>query len=65
MMAPQVGSRHAFTQGVRDEDGRLFLTEREPFGFQPQPDTRTHVAAQGDGIEDPAHRGEFVAVRRE
>jgi hypothetical protein len=35
-MAPQVGSRHAFTRAVRDEDGRLFLTEREPFGFQPQ-----------------------------
>lgn len=58
-MAPKVGSRHGFTHAVRDEDGRLFLSEREPFGFQPQADTRTHVVAQGDTLFDLA--GQYFA----
>jgi hypothetical protein len=47
---PQAGSRHSFTLGVRDEQGRLFLTEREPYGFREQPDTRVHVVAQGETL---------------
>jgi len=49
-MPPQVGSRHSFALGVRDDAGRLFLTEREPYGFHDQPDTRTHVVVQGDTL---------------
>ena len=49
-MAPLVGSRHSFAMGVRDEAGRLFLTEREPFGFQEYSDTRQHTVAQGDSL---------------
>lgn len=49
-MAPLVGSRHSFTAAVRDEAGRLFLTEREPFLFREYSDTRTHTVAQGDTL---------------
>lgn len=49
-MAPLVGSRHSFTFGVRDDAGILFLTEREPFGFQEYSDARQHIVAQGDSL---------------
>lgn len=49
-MAPRVGSRHASSQGVLDEHGRWFLTEREPFRFRALPDTREHVVVQGDTL---------------
>lgn len=49
-MAPRVGSRHAFAQGVLDEQGRWFLTEREPFRFRELSDTREHVVVQGDTL---------------
>ncbi len=49
-MAPHTGSRHTFTLGVRDESGSLFLTEREPYGFRAQSDTREHLVAQGDTL---------------
>ena len=55
-MAPLAGSRHSFTSGVRDEEGRLFLTEREPYGFRAPPDTRAHVVAQGESLFDLAGR---------
>jgi hypothetical protein len=49
-MPPHTGSRHSFTRGIRDEAGRLFLTEREPYGFHEHSDTRVHVVAQGDTL---------------
>ncbi len=55
-MAPRTGSRHSFTLGVRDELGRRFLTEREPYGFRGHADTRVHVVAQGDTLFDLAGR---------
>jgi len=55
-MAPLAGSRHSFTAGVRDEEGRLFLTEREPYGFHGHADTRAHVVAQGESLFDLAGR---------
>ena len=55
-MAPKAGSRHSFCQGVRDEAGRLYLTEREPFGFRELPDTRVHIVVQGDTLWDLAGR---------
>ena len=55
-MAPRTGSRHSFTLGVRDELGRLFLTEREPYRFREHRDTRVHLVAQGDTLFDLAGR---------
>lgn len=49
-MPPQAGSRHSFTFGIRDEAGRLLLTEREPYRFREHADTRVHVVAQGDTL---------------
>ncbi|MCP3163168.1 hypothetical protein [Myxococcus qinghaiensis] len=49
-MAPHAGSRYSFSLGLRDEAGRLFLTERVPYGFQPHADTRVHLVAQGDSL---------------
>ena len=55
-MAPRTGSRHTFTLGVRDEAGRLFLTEREPYGYQAHTDNRAHVVAQGETLFSLAGR---------
>ena len=55
-MAPLAGSRHSFTAGVRDEEVRLFLTERAPYGFHGHADTRAHVVAQGESLFDLAGR---------
>ena len=49
-MPPHAGSRHSFTLGVRDDEGRLFLTEREPYRFVEHADTRVHVVAEGDTL---------------
>jgi len=49
-VAPRTGSRHSFTLGVRDAAGRLFLTEREPYGYQEHADNRLHVVAQGETL---------------
>jgi hypothetical protein len=58
-MAPLVGSRHAFTRGARADDGRLFLTEREPYTFHAHPDTRTHLVTQGETLFELA--GQYFA----
>jgi hypothetical protein len=55
-MPPRTGSRHSFCLGVRDEDERLFLTEREPYRYREHPDTRIHVVAQGDTLFELAGR---------
>jgi hypothetical protein len=47
---PRVGSRYAGSRGLRDERGRLYLTERQPFGYRDYPDNRTHVVRQGDTL---------------
>ncbi len=55
-MPPHVGSRHSFTLGVGDGDGRLHLTDREPYRFRAHADNRVHVAVQGDTLWDLAGR---------
>jgi hypothetical protein len=55
-MAPRAGSRHSFTLGVCDEQGRRFLTERGPYRFKEHTDTRVHIVAQGDTLEGLAGR---------
>jgi hypothetical protein len=49
-MPPGAGSRYLFCQGVRDEDGNVVLTEREPYRFHEHPDTRVHVVREGDSL---------------
>lgn len=55
-MPPRRFSRHTFTSAVLDDDGRLFLTEREPFRFRAMPDTRQHVVKEGDTLFSLAGR---------
>lgn len=55
-MPPHTGSRHSFTLGIQDALGRRFLTEREPYRFHEQTDTRVHVVAQGESLFDLAGR---------
>jgi hypothetical protein len=49
-MSVLVGSRYTFCTAVRDDAGRLMLTEREPFGYVALPDNRTHTVVQGDTL---------------
>ena len=49
-MPPRVGSRYSFSLGVRDDDGRLYLTEREPYRYREHGDNRAHVVVQGDTL---------------
>ena len=49
-MPPKSGSRHSFTFGTRDEASRIFLSEREPYGYRELADTRRHTVVQGDSL---------------
>ncbi len=49
-MALYVGSRYSACQGIRDESGKLYLTEREPYRYQDFPDNRVHKVTQGDNL---------------
>ena len=49
-MPPASASRHRFTLGTRDEAGRLFLSEREPYGYRELKGTRRHTVFQGDTL---------------
>jgi hypothetical protein len=55
-MPPRRFSRFTFSAAVLDADQRLFLTEREPFGFRALPDTRQHVVRQGETLFSLAGR---------
>jgi hypothetical protein len=47
---PRRFSRYTFCAAVLDEQERLFLTEREPFLFQPLSDNRQHVVSEGESL---------------
>ena len=49
-MPPNVWGRDRFTSAVVDETGKLYLTEREPYGFRNIADNVTHVADEGDTL---------------
>jgi hypothetical protein len=51
-------SRFQFTAALNDIDRPeiLFLTDRERFVFRELPDTRTHIAREGDTLFTLAHR---------
>ena len=55
-MPPRSGSRYTFSSGTYDDDGILYLTEREPYRFCAQPDTRLHTVVQGDTLFNLAGR---------
>ena len=49
-MPPQVGSRYAVCVAVRDDEGRLMLSERTPLSFRELPDNQVHVVVEGDTL---------------
>jgi hypothetical protein len=55
-MPPRRFSRHTFTSAVQDDEGRLVLTDREPFRFRSLPDNRQHVVKEGETIFSLAGR---------
>ena len=55
-MPPRRFSRYEFTEGLRDTQGRLFLTDREPFRYRPLPDNRVHEVREGESVFSLAGR---------
>lgn len=55
-MPPRRFSAYEFTQGIRDEDGRLFLAGREPFRFRSLSDNRVHQVKEGESLFSIAGR---------
>jgi hypothetical protein len=49
-MPLQVGSRYSFCLALTDDAGRMFLTEREPYGYSPETDNRTHTVVASDTL---------------
>lgn len=49
-MPPRAGSRYAYCYGVRDEAGRMYLTEREPYRYRAHADNRQHTVVHGDTL---------------
>jgi len=43
-------SRHLFCQGIVDADGKLYLTDREPFRYVARADNRFHTVQEGDTL---------------
>ena len=55
-MPPQSGSRLGFCLGVLDDEGRRFLTEREPYRYRVFTDNRIHRVVGGETLFDLAGR---------
>jgi len=49
-MPPRLYSRYQFCDAINDENGVLYLTEREPYGYQNLSDNRVVIAKQGDTL---------------
>lgn len=62
-MPPNRASRHRFSTGVRDAEGRMFLAERPKFRYRDLVDNRQHVVKEGDTLFNIAGRY-FVGVDR-
>jgi hypothetical protein len=43
-------SRYLFCQGIVDSDGKLYLTDREPFRFVERTDNRFHTVQEDDTL---------------
>jgi len=50
-MAPRTRSRYAFCYGITDDQGRQYLTDREPFRYAVFDDNRVHVCRDGDTLQ--------------
>jgi hypothetical protein len=50
MAAPGRLSRYRFCSAVTDEDGTVFLTDPEPFGYEDLPDNQRHKVVEGDNL---------------
>ena len=50
MTPPTKHSRHRFSRGLRDEQGREYLTERPVYGYRELPDNIPHVVQEGDTL---------------
>jgi hypothetical protein len=55
-MPPRRFSRYTFCSAVLDNEGRLFLTDREPYRFRALPDNRQHVVKEGETLFSLAGR---------
>ena len=62
-MPPQAGSRYATCIAIRDDAGRLVLSERAPFAYRAFVDNRVHAVVQGDTLWHLAGRY-FVPLPR-
>jgi len=56
-MPPRKNSRYERSFGVEDDNGNLYLTEREPFLYNKDlPGTRRHRVAKGDTLYNLAYK---------
>lgn len=55
-MPPLPLSRYSYTQGLKDADGNLFLTDPEPFVYRVETDNRYHTVVIGDTLHGLAER---------
>jgi hypothetical protein len=55
-MPPRRWSRYTFCSATLDDEGRLFLLDREPYRFQSFADNRQHVVQQGETLFSLAGR---------
>ncbi len=49
-MPPRRYSRYTFCEAVLDDNGCLFLTERQPYRYRALADNRQHVVNEGDTL---------------
>ncbi len=49
-MSPSASSRYQGCKAVTDEEGRLYLTDREPYRYRELPDNRVHTVVEGDTL---------------
>lgn len=55
-MPPRKNSRYEKCFGIEDEDGNLYLTERDPFLYDKDlPGTKKHTVVKGDTLNNLAY----------
>lgn len=55
-MPPRLLSRYQFCTQLADSNGALYLSERDPFLYQPFTDNIEHKVADGDTLQSIASR---------
>lgn len=55
-MPPGINSRYLHSLGIKDAEGRLFLTDPEPYTYREFADNRFHPVVAGDTLESIADR---------